>query len=65
MAVIVERDSGASAVLIFILFALLVIGGAWFAYQNGFLSRDTHIIENNKTIIVPPSHPAPSAPANH
>lgn len=63
---VVERDSGASAVLIFILFALLVVGGIWFAYQHGMLNSASApvTIENNKTIVVPQpaQNPAP-APA--
>jgi len=63
MATIIEhRDSSnpAGALLIFILFALLLVGGIWFAYTNGILGKPS-VIENNKTVIVPtPS--APSAP---
>jgi hypothetical protein len=64
MATIVERDSGTSAVLIFILFALLVVGGIWFAYANGIFNEKTSVIKNNKTIILPtPSQtPQPSQP---
>jgi hypothetical protein len=59
MATIIERDnSSASAVLIFVLFVLLVIGGTWFAYTNGMLGHAGQI--ENKTVIVPV--PTPTAP---
>ena len=60
---IVEKDSSspAAAVLIFILFAALMLGGAWFAYSNGMFGK-TSVIETNKTVVVPaPSAPAPAA----
>jgi len=64
MATIVERDSGANAVLIFVLFAVLVVGGIWFAYANGLFNGKTPIIENNKTIVMPTPAPQPPQPAS-
>ena len=70
MATIVERDSSSpvAAVLIFVLFAILVVGGLWFAYANGIFGRPS-VVENNKTFVLPgapaqntPSSPAPSTP---
>ena len=63
---IVEKESSspAAAFLIFILFALLLVGGLWFAYTNGMLGKPT-VIENNKTVIMPtPAAPSAPAPAN-
>jgi len=65
MATIIEKDtdSGATAVLIFILFAVLLIGGIWFAYANGMFGK-TNVVENTKTLVVPvPTPPAEPAPA--
>jgi hypothetical protein len=67
MATIIERDSNstAGALLIFILFALLMAGGLWFAYTHDVFGHAT-VIENNKTVFVPTPTPAtpPTAPAN-
>ena len=59
MATIIERDSSSSvsAVLIFIIFALLMIGGFWFAYSNGMLPHGGTTV--NKTIIMPVTPAAP------
>jgi len=58
---VVERDSSspAAALLIFILFAVLIIGGAWFAYANGILGKPTVVEHTN--VVLPT--PAPSAPS--
>jgi len=59
---IIEKDSSspAAAVLIFIVFALLIAGIAWFAYTNGIVGKP-QVIEHNKTIVVPSPVPAPNA----
>lgn len=61
MTTIIEKDSSspAAAVLIFVLFALLVVGGLWFAYANGIFGHPT-VIENNKTVVLPV--PSPNTP---
>jgi len=60
---IVERDSSspAAAILIFVLFAVLIVGGVWFAYANGVLGKPT-VIEHTKVVVPTPSVPEP-APA--
>lgn len=60
---IVEKDSSSSsatAILIFVLFAALIVGGVWFAYTNGMLGKST-VIENTKVVMPAPSAPAPAA----
>jgi hypothetical protein len=61
MSAIIERDtsSPATAILIFFLFAVLVLGGTWFAYTNGLMGRST-IIENHKTFVLPSPTPNPT-----
>jgi hypothetical protein len=50
----------AGAVLIFVLFALLVVGGIWFAYTHGMVGGSTTIIEKQNTTQIVPA-PAPPA----
>ena len=59
MATIIERDSSSSvsALLIFIIFAALLIGGFWFAYNNGMLPHGGTTV--NKTIVMPVTPVAP------
>lgn len=60
MATIIERDndSPASIVFMFILFAIIIFGGIWFAYTHGMVANPT-VIEH-KTDVVIPRPPTPS-----